>query len=472
VVNATAWSAIGIFGRQGIAFIVGIFLARIVEPEEFGLIAMITVFSSFGQTFLNFGFGKALIQNKFTSQEDLSTVFFFNLIMGLMLGSIFYFGSHLIASFYNLPILVRLTQFISLIFIFNAFAIIQRTLLLKKIDLKSETFVIVTSALISGGVAIFLACKGFGVWALAVYIVYQSFIETLLLWLTNKWRPDFVFKISSLTKFLRFALNMLSAGLFNSLAQNIDKLIIGKIFSASALGYFQRSKRFNDFARQNLGVIFSKVIFPVLSGVQDDDEKFIAHYRKTIKAIALLVTPLFFVLIVIAKPLIVFLITDKWLPSVKLLQILAVSGFIYPLSAVMVNAIAAKGRADIFFKLDVVKTILYIIGILVGSLWGITQIVIAITITGYLGFYINIHIISKLIHLSVKDQLNDIATPIILSISMLILLFIISYLINLREVSQLFILPLIGFAFYLIANYVFDPKMFFEMKNIVQKVKA
>ncbi len=472
VTKATLWSSVGIFGRQGIVFIIGVFLARILGPEQFGLIAMIAVFSNLGQLFLNFGFSQALIQHSNTSQEDLSTVFFFNLTMGFGFGSLLYLGSYPIANFYSQPELVRLIQFVSLIFVFHAFSIIQRVLLLKKIDFKSETTVIILSSLISGSIAIFLAYRGFGVWALAVKIVLQSFSESFLLWLINNWRPTLIFKISSLRKFLRFALNMFGAGILNNLTQNIDNLIIGKLFAVAQLGFFERSKHFNSLAHRNLGAVFSRVMFPVLSDLQDDNERFIDVYRKTIRMVSFLVTPLFAGLIVIAKPLIVLLIGVKWLPSVKLLQILAISGFAYPLSAIMVNAIAAKGRADIFLKLDIVKSTLGIIGIFVGSLWGIMGIVTAITITGYIGFYINIHVISKLLPISVTEQFKDMAIPIILSTLMLFLLFTISNLNNMNLINELLILPLIGTTFYLITNSIFNRKTFFEIKGIALNLRA
>ena len=473
IIKATLWSFIGIFGRQGVVFIVGIILARTVGPAQFGLIAMITVFSNFGKSFLDFGFSQALIQDNKTSQEDLSTVFFFNLCMGFALGSLFFIGSYPIASFYKQPELVRLTQFISLIFVFNAFSIIQRTLLYKKINLRSETFVIILSSLISGIIAVFMAFRGFGVWALAVKIVLQSFIESCLLWLTNNWRPSLIFRISSLRKYLGFSLNMFGAGMLNSLVKDIDKLIIGKLYTTAQLGFFERSKYFNRLAQQNLGAVFKKVMFPVLSNLQDDHEKFILAYRKAIRVVALFVMPLFFGLIVIAKPLIVLLITEKWLPSVKYLQILAVSGFAYPLSSIMVHAIAAKGRADIFFKLDIVKTALVIISIFIGTLWGITGVVIAIAAVTYITFYVNVHAIAKLLQLSIITQISDMIIPLILSTLMLVLLYIISTVSTVSDLSlinQLVVLPLIGITFYLLTNYVFNQKTFLEIKGIAKQV--
>ena len=466
IIKAVLWSFIGIAGRQGIVFLVSIFLARILNPDQFGLIAMITVFSNFGQLLLNFGFSQAVIQHSNISQEDLSTIFFFNISMGLAMCGLLYGASVPIAHFYNQPPLINLTRFISLIFIFNAFSIIQRTLLLKNIELKSETTIIILASLISGIIAILLAFNGFGVWALAIKIVSQSLLESLFFWLMNDWRPSWIFKFASLKKLFRFAANMFGAGIFNSLTVNVDNLIIGRLFTASQLGYFERSKNYNSLMQANLGAVFSKVTLPALSNLQNNSEKFLDYYRKMIRMVAWTVVPLFLLFIIIAKPLVVLLITEKWLPSVVLLQILAASGFIHPISAIIVNAIAAKGRADIFFKLDILKTILYIIGILVGSMWGIIGIAVAISLVAFIGFYINIQQLSKLLHLSLLKQLSDIILPVILGIAMFISLLITQKLSDLNMINQLIILPLSGITFYLVMNYIFNRNMLFEMKRL------
>jgi teichuronic acid exporter len=278
--------------------------------------------------------------------------------------------------------------------------------------------------------------------------------------------------MSSIRKFSRFALNMFGAGFLNKLTENIDKLIIGKLFASAQLGFFERAKQFKDLAGQPLGGVFSKVMFPVFSNLQNDNERFLAGYRKTIRVVALLVIPVFFGLIVVAKPLIVFLITDKWLFSAKLLQILATSGFSYPLSAIMVIAIAAKGRADIFFKLDIAKTALCITSILIGSLWGIIGVAVAIAAAGYLGIYINIYAISKLMKLPVIEQFKDMGFPMIISAVMLLVLSAVANFGELTYINQLVILPIAGTMFYIGCTYFFDRSRFAEVRGMSMELGA
>ena len=286
----------------------------------------------------------------------------------------------------------------------------------------------------------------------------------------GKWRPAFVFKFASLQKFFPFSLTMLGIGLFSNLSQNLDKLIIGKLFLATQLGFYDTSKRINDIASQNLGAIFSKVMFPVLSKLQRDNEKFVSIYRKTIRTISFIVIPLFFLLAITAKPLILILLSEKWLPSAHLLQILAFSGFIYPLSAIMVNAIASTGRADIVFSIGIVKNIIYFIGIIIGSFWACTGVVIAITIVSYLGLLINSYAISWLIRLPVNQQFFDIAIPFTLSVLTFIFVLPFYFYFHSNSYAQLFASALIGFLFYIITNYYLNRKMFYELLSSINSV--
>ena len=469
-IQATGWSLLGANTTQLFVFIVSIILARILEPRQFGLIAMITVFSGWGTLFLNSGFRQAIIQALNPTQEDLSTVFFFNLGMGLLMSILLYFSSNAISHFYQQPQLVDLTRFVSLIFMLNAFSLIQRALLVKNLNLKAESIIMIVSALTSGSIAIFMALNGFGVWALATKILLQAFAESLLLWFIGGWRPSFVFRIGSLERFGRYALNMLGAGIINTMTRNLDNLVIGKLFSATQLGFFGRAKQLNNMAANNVGGALSKVIFPVLSSLQEDEKRFQKTYITMLRVVALVVFPLFLCLVVIAEPLIVMLLTEKWLPAAKLLQILALSGFVYPLSIVMVQAVAAKGRADIFLRLNILKTAVFLLALCVGAFWEITGIVIGLTVARFIGLFFNMREVSKLLDLPIMKQAGDLAIPGILSLLMLALLLVITDIGQLDLTNRLAILPLIGLIFYVITTYFFNRQTLEELKGIAYEV--
>lgn len=472
IFKALSWNFIGMLGNQVVLFIIGIILARLLDPEDFGLVAMILVFSNFGQIFIDLGFNNALIQNKTNSQEDLSTLFYVNIVFGLILFFILYFSSGVIASFYNKTELIEITKVISVIFIFFALSSIQRTLVIKNLDFRFETFVLLAASLISGTIAIIFALKGFGVWALVFKVVLQRFFEALFFWIQQRWRPSLIFRLNSIKKYINFSLNVTASTILAGISGNIDKLIIGKTFSADSLGFFDRAKNYNNLVQSNLGLIFGKVMYPVFSEIQDETERFNRIYEKTIQFICFFTLPIFFIMIVVAKPLIVVLITDKWLPSVKMLQILAVSGFTYPLSMVIVKAILSKGRADLVFQLDFIKTILYFIAILLGSKFGILGVLIAITIVNYMSLTLNALALSIVCTIKIYKQLKIILLPFVFSSSMWIFLFIINRILIMNELSRLVTLLGLGTIFYISLNYFFNYGMLIEIKNTLTLIKT
>lgn len=470
IFKALSWNFIGIYGNQGILFAIGIILARILKPEDFGIIAIVLVFSSYGQILIDLGFSNAIIQDKSSSREDLSSVFYFNIAVGFLFFIILFFFSDHLADFYREERLNVITKLMSLLFIFYALTSIQRTLFIKRLDFKSETSIILISSVISGGVSIFLALRGSGVWALVVKVLLQKFLETILFWLKSRWRPVLVFNIKTLKKYFNFSLNMTGATLVNGFTQDIDRLIVGKVFSPGTLGFFDRSKRYNDIVRMNLGNMFGKVMFPVFSDIQNNSEKFMNIYRKSIKMICFLTMPLFFILTAVAEPLIVVLITEKWLPSAQILQVLSFSGFTYPLSAVMVKTLAAKGRADILFRLTTITAVLYVIAIFGGSRWGIFGVAAAITVVNFIGLLINSCAVCKLIKLSILTQFKDVLETVTISLIMLAILLFIPVCISLSNYLNLVILPAAGITIYGVISYFFNRKQIDELKSLLKEV--
>jgi O-antigen/teichoic acid export membrane protein len=403
------WSAVERFVQQGIQVVISIIIARILMPADYGLVGMLAIFIAIAQSFINSGFGQALIQKKDATKIDFSTIFYFNLAVGLFFYAILFFSAPLIADFYNQPLLIPLTRFMALNLIINSFSLVQNTILTKNIDFKALTKVSLLSIIISGAIGITMAYRGFGVWSLAVQVIGANIVRTLFLWIFNKWRPSFQFSFVSLRSLFAYGSKLLASGLLNQIFDNIYKLVIGKGYSATALGFYTQAKRIQEIPVLSTVSILQRVTFPVYSTIQDDTQRLKRAYRKTIKAIIFFNFPLMVALLVIAHSLIKVLLTDKWMPSVIYLQLLCISGFLYPLSAVNLNVLKVRGRTDIFFYLEVAKKVLIAVAIIITFKLGILALVIGQVCTNFLCFFINIYYSGREINYSLGEQLQDIA---------------------------------------------------------------
>ena len=464
---ATFWSFAGVSGRHGILLVVGIILARILEPEDFGLIGMIMVFLNMGQIFLNLGLGKAIIQDQEATPEDISTIFYFNLLLGVCFALSLYFASPLVALVYQQPRLEPLAGFVALTFVFNAFVLVPRSLLVKKLSLKKESVVICVASLLSGAIAVYLALQGYGVWALAVKLVLQSGLEAIFYWIFHPWQPLGSFSFASLRRYLKFSLNVTAASALHMFRNYSDMFVIGVFCPAAQLGFYERAKNFSEMAHRNLGWVFEKVLFSVLSNLQGESDRFERAYRSSLRMVSFCVIPLFLGLIVLAEPLIVVLLTEKWLPSVYFLQIFAASGCVYPLSTLMLNAILSRGKSGVFFLLDLAKTVLFILAIGLGIAWDIYAVAWAVTIVAYLNFCLNFYLASRVTGIKIRKHLTDILLPFLNSLLMLAGLSLFARLQLVGEVAALFAYPAVGILIYFAAMFLTRKERILELKNFI-----
>jgi O-antigen/teichoic acid export membrane protein len=269
--NAAIWSAIDKFGQQGIQFITGLIVARLLFPSDYGLIGMLAVFLAIPAVFVNSGFGSALIQKKTANATDYSTVFYFNIVVGLLLYFVLYLSAPLIADFYEEPQLVLLTRVLGLTFVFSSFAIIQSTILTKKLDFKTQTKISISSLIPSGIIGILFAYYGYGVWAIVFQSLSRQFLMALFFWLYNSWRPKLEFSIQSLKSLFAFGSNLLLSGLLTTFFTKIQFIVIGKVFNAELLGYYTRAKQFNELPSVTLNSIIGRISFPIFSTLQNDN---------------------------------------------------------------------------------------------------------------------------------------------------------------------------------------------------------
>jgi O-antigen/teichoic acid export membrane protein len=412
--HGLSWSFIDNFANQGVTFLVGIVLARLIEPAEFGILGMITIFTAIAGAFVNSGLASALVRKNDCTSVDYSTVFYFNILVGIFAYLILFFASPFIARFFEEPRLTAITRICSLSIIIGALSAIQGVLLTKSINFKTQAKISVSSSIIAGVFAIILAYKGMGVWSLVWRGIIGSVLGCLFLWLQSNWRPILVFSKKSFKELFGFGSKLLLSGLLDTVYKNIYYPIIGKYFSPATLGFYTRAQSFSNLFSSTLTSNIQRVSYPILSSIQDNPVQLKSGYRKIIKTTMLVTFTMMLGLAAVAKPLIVILIGEKWLPSVPFLQIMCFSAMLYPLHAINLNIINVKGRSDLFLKLEIIKKIIAIPLIFVGIYWGIEALLIGGIFASIISYFLNSHYSANLINYPTKEQLVDIL-PLLLT---------------------------------------------------------
>jgi len=414
------WSFSDIIAKKGIQFVIQVFLARLLLPKDFGIIGMITVFISVSQSIIDSGFGNALIRENKVSQEDYSTVFYFNLVMAIVMYIVLFFSVNAISSFFNEPQLVAILRVLALVLIINSFGLIQRTMLVKNIDFKTQTRISVVSSVSSGVIGIIFAYLGYGVWSLVIRMLSMQFILSLLLCLSNKWIPYLVFKMDSFKRLFGFGWKLLVSGLIETLYKNIYYVVIGKLFSAIELGYYTNAQKLRDTVSQSITMSVQKVSYPVLSSINGENERLRLGYKKILKNSVFITFPMMIGLAVIANPFINLLFGANWVASIPYFQVLCFAGMLFPLHAINLNILKVKGRSDLFLGLEVIKKVVGItfIGIVLLLKLGIMGLLWAAVLNSYVAYFINSYFSAELLSYSTKEQIKDIMPIFIVSILM------------------------------------------------------
>ncbi|WP_028585074.1 lipopolysaccharide biosynthesis protein [Desulfogranum mediterraneum] len=406
-VSALSWSACERFSQQGIQFIITIILARLLRPQEFGLIGMLTIFIALAQSFINSGFGQALIQKQDATYLDECSIFYFNIVVGFLAAGALCLAAPWISAFYDQPLLIPLTQALSLNLVLNAFGLIQTTLLNKHIDFKTLFKVGLGATLVSGVIGITMAYKGFGVWSLVVQSLSRTFMNTILLWVLTSWRPAWRLSLASLKQMFGFGSRLLFAGILDTIFVNIYLVVIGKLFSPTALGYYTQAKNLQHLPVANICSIVGRVTFPVFSSLQNDKARLKRSLRKALTTLVLVVFPLMVGLGVLAKPLILVLLGEQWLPSVPYVRLLCVIGAFWPLHVINLNVLNSLGRSDLFFRLEIFKKILVVLSIFITYRWGIEAMLWGQIVTSFVAYYLNSYYTGKLLGYTISDQIRD-----------------------------------------------------------------
>lgn len=417
-VKGVVWSAAERFSVQGIQFVLAIILARLVMPSEYGLIAMINIFMAIAQSFVDSGFSNALIQKKERTEVDFSTVFYFNISISLFFYLIIYIGAPYIAVFYNEPVLKDITRWIGLNIILSGLSVVQRAKLTVKVDFKTQAKASLISVVVSGGVAVYMAYNGFGVWSLVAQSLLNTLLNTVLLWFFSKWKPLIVFSLNSFRTLFSFGSKLLLSGLLNTIYTHMYSLVIGRYYSSADVGFYNRAFQFANFPSTNIVLIISRAIYPIQCEIQDDEERLNSSFIKYLRASCFIVFPLMTSLMILSKPLILVLLTEKWLYASDMLSILCFAYMWYPVMVINNQILNVKGRSDYFLKAEIWKKIFAFAILFITLPFGVKILCVGIVIYNFIDMAIIIFYSRKVIKTGYFIQIRNILPIFLLSATM------------------------------------------------------
>lgn len=466
-VRGVGWSFADSALGHGITFLVGLVLARILSPDEYGLIGIITIFVTVLNSIVDSGFSNALIRKKNATDDDFNTAFLTNLVLSIVLYIILFLCSPAIAHFFEREELVSLTRVMGLVVIINALSLIQNTILTKRLDFKTRTKVSVISAVFSGIIGIGMALAGFGVWSLVGQTLSRNLLYTVCLWLFNRWWPRFVFYWNSFKEMWSFGWKLLVSSLIDATWKELYQVVVGKFYSPATLGQYTRGKQFATFFSQNLTVVVQRVSYPALSEIQDNKVRLARAYRKVIKVTMFVTSVLMFFLGAVAGPLVYCLIGPQWHQASTFLPLICVSLSLYPLHAINLNMLKVQGRSDLFLKLEIVKKIIAVFPILLGIFIDIYWMLVGSIISGVISFFLNSYYSGKFLGYSSFMQLMDILPSYVIALVVSLSVFFLKYL----PISDFIILPLqiiVGTAVFFAICHLTKNKEYYEVIGIVK----
>ena len=466
VIKSIIWKLFEKSSVQGIQFIVTIILARLLSPVEFGLITLITIFITISNVIIEGGLSSALIQKKEPNNEDFSTILWVNIIVSTILYILLFITSPIIASFYNEPQLVKIIRVLSLTLFFHALNAVQMAYVAKNMLFKKLFVVSFTSSICAGVLGIALALLQCGVWALVVYNTSMSLFTTLVLWSVVKWRPRLVFDMLSFKKLIDYGWKVFVTNFIITLFVNIRSLIIGKMYTTSALAVFDRGRQFPSLIVDNVNASIQAVMLPTFSNVQDDKQRVKTILRRSIKTSSLIITPFMVLLFVMAKPLVLLLLTEKWIEVIPFVRIFCLAYIIYPVQITNMEVTKALGYSDTLLKLEILKKAFEILILVISLFYGVYAIAWGVVVYNFICFFINLYPNSKIIHYRIIEQIKDIAPTFIISIVMGLVAMIFLYF-NISYLAIVALQILVGTITYIALCYITKLESFMYIKNVV-----
>ena len=460
------WSSFERFGAQAIQFIFGIILARLLSPEDYGLIAMPLIFLALAQCLIDSGFTSAIIRKPSLKEEDLSTAFFFSVIVGIVCYIILFLLSDTIAGFYNVPELSNILRITALATIINPLCIVQQSVLTRKLEFKIQAKISIVSQLLTGVIGLSLAYSGFGVWSLVIQQIGGLLLRTILLWIFGKWYPKTGWSKVSFDYLWGYGSKILLSSILETIYSNIYPFIIGKFYKPADLGNYTRANTFANFPSSNVTTILQKVTFPVLSSIQDDDIRLQTNYRKFIKLSCYVIFPLMMGLSSSANSVVNVLLGEKWEGCVILLKIVCFNLMWFPVHAINLNLLQVKGRSELYLKLEIIKKIVGFTILIISVPFGLVPLMIGGVVTSVFALFINTYYTGKLINVGFTKQMRDIAPMFFSSIILWIIIEITNHIFAsgiLLLIADIFL----GILIYFLLSLIFMKDQMSDLKGFI-----
>ncbi len=467
VVSGAIWTGLEKVLTQVVHFVIGVILARILSPGDYGVVGMLTIFIAIANVFTDSGLSSALIQKKDRTDTDYSTIFYFNLLVAVFFYCLLYVTSPLIADFYNMPILKDVTRVVALSLIITGFTAVQSTRLRINLQFRKLSIITISGMLVTGATGLVLAFNGFGVWALVIQTIAGNLFCSVCIWYVAKWRPSLVFSKDSFKSLWGVGSKLLGSSLINTLYSNMYTLVIGKSFSKEQVGYYNRGNQYALLPMQSVQDMAVKVNFPVLSKLQDDDERLISAYKKLMTVPLYLLYPILVGLAVIAPYLIPVMIGEKWIPCVPVLQVLCIGYMLSPLTSLNLNLLYVKGRTDLVLKLEFFKKPIGFLILFLSIPLGLIGMVVGKAFYEFVAFSFNCYYTKKFYDYGEWKQLKALLPIVINCVIMAVIVYSSMYFVESYLIKVCVGIP-VGIISYLMLSIIFGDENYKELKNIIR----
>ncbi|MBR4644073.1 MAG: lipopolysaccharide biosynthesis protein [Bacteroidaceae bacterium] len=467
-VKGLGWSALDNAARYGMQFVIGIVLARLLLPDDYGLLGLTGIFTIVCTALVNGGFTTALIRKKDATDDDYNTVFICNLVMSLLLYAVVFFCAPLIAEFFSREELTALVRVSSLGLIIGALGMVQQTRLTKRIDFKTQTKITIIASAISGAVGIGMAIIGFGVWALVAQQLMSHALRTIQLYIYNRWLPRLRFSIESFHNLFGFGWKMMVSALIDTVWKELYQVVVGKFYTSATLGQYTRGQHYAKLFSQNLTTVVQRVTYPVLSSIQDDKERMVSAYRRIIRTSMFITAVTLIFLGAVSEPLLYCMIGPKWHEAATYLPLICLSSTLYPLHAINLNMLQVQGRSDLFLGLEILKKLIGLAPLFIGAFVGIIPMLWTNIVTGIIAYFLNSYYSGRLLGYSSWMQLRDIAPSYSLAFTIALSVWFMKYL----PLSNWIILPMqisVGIVVFFSICRMFKMNEYKEIMDILRK---
>ena len=470
--NALTWTTVDRFGQQAVQFLISIILARLLSPDDYGLLGMVMIFSSLSFVLIESGFGQALIRKKNTSEVDFNTIYYFNIIASLLLYFILFFSAPFIAIYFNQPQLIAIGRVIFIALLFNAFYLVPFTKLVKEMDFKSVAKVNIIATVLSGSSGVTFAFLHYGVWALVIQQVSFQFFRMIAYHFIVKWRPKLLFSFKVIREFWSFSIHILGTSLLNVIFNNIYILILGKFYQKRDVGYYTQANKLSETFNFSFQQILLGGTYSMFSQIQDDDDRFRRILREISKKASIISIPVMFVFIAVAKPFIFVLLSAKWLPSAPYFQLLCIASLFTPFYSLNISALNARGFSNKTFLIEIIKKGLILISVLVSFNFGVITMLWGYAITCFISYLISVVYIKKNIQHYIKNQITDLKSGLLIGSLIAMLAFSLSFFIT-NNYILLFSQLILIVGIYILAIKKIQPQLYNQVLGFfVQKIEA